>query len=160
MAAEDPQVAHGAQPGLVPESPEDLRSDESRRFDADARHIEGVWEALVTRRVCQTGEPIATFRGMTTFVRGGSLIGTNSNPNPPTTYGRWHYLGGRRYIAVERFFRRNPDGSFAGVQRIIRNITLARDRHHFTGINTSEAFDVDGNLIGTGCTTDMTTRVE
>lgn len=91
---------------------------------------------------------------------GGALLGTNSNPNPPTTHGRWQYLGQRRYLAVERFFRYDPDGSFAGVQRIVRNITLARDGKHFTGVNTSEAFDLDGNLIRTGCTTDITTRVE
>lgn len=119
-----------------------------------------MWEAQVTRRVCATGEAISTFRGMTTFIRGGALIGTNANPNPPTTYGRWQYLGAQHDLAVERFFRYSADGSFAGVQRITRNITLDLDGMLFTGVNTSQAFDVEGNLIGSGCTTDVTARVE
>lgn len=160
MDAQELQAMQGAEPEVAQQSDDHLWSDGSRRFAGNARKIEGVWEAQVTRRVCATGDPLTSFRGMTNFIRGGALIGTNSNPNPPTTYGRWRYLGGRRYIAVERFFRLNPDGSFAGVQRITRNITLGRDGNHFTGINTSEVFDVDGNLIGTGCTTDITKRVE
>jgi hypothetical protein len=135
-------------------------ADASGRFAREAGRLVGVWEAQVTRRVCTTGEPISTFRGMTNFVTGGSLVGTNSNPNPPTTYGRWRYLGDDRYVAVERFFRLNADGSFAGVQRITRNITMAEDGDHFTGVNTSEVFDPNGNLIASGCTTDVTQRVE
>jgi hypothetical protein len=154
------QTGQLAEPESAPESAEGAPAEVSRRFQRDAGRLEGVWEAQVTRRVCATGEPIGTFRGMTNFIAGGALVGTNSNPNPPTTYGRWQYLGSRHYVAVERFFRSNPDGSLAGVQRITRNITLARDGYHFTGINTSEVFDVDGNLIASGCTTDITRRVE
>ena len=158
MGAQEPQVTQGT--GFAQESADALQSEELRRFAGNAGKIEGVWEAQVTRRVCGTGDPIATFRGMTNFIQGGSLIGTNSNPKPPTTYGRWQYVGKRRYVAVERFFRYSPDGSFAGVQRITRNITLSADDNHYTGINTVEIFDVDRNLIGTGCSTDDTTRVE
>jgi hypothetical protein len=158
MGAQQPQVAEGT--GFAQESADALQSEELRRFAGNARKIEGVWEAQVTRRVCGTGDPITTFRGMTNFIQGGSVIGTNSNPNPPTTYGRWQYLGKRRFVAVERFFRYNPDASFAGVQRITRTITLSADGNHFTGVNTAEVFDVDGNLIGTGCSTDETVRVE
>ena len=158
MGAQEPQVAQGT--GFAQESADALQSEELRRFAANARKIEGVWEAQVTRRVCGLGDPIATFRGMTNFIQGGSVIGTNSNPNPPTTYGRWQYRGKRRYIAVERFFLYSPDGSFAGVQRITRDITLSADGNHFTGENTVEVFDVDGNLIRTGCSTDETIRVE
>jgi hypothetical protein len=134
--------------------------EHSRRFAREAARIEGVWEAQVTRRACATGEPLATFRGMTNFITGGALIGTNSNPNPPTTYGRWQYLGRNRYLAVERLFRFAPDGSFSGVQRITRHITLAPGGFNFTGNNTSEVFDTAGNLISTGCSTDITRRVE
>ena len=159
-ALQDPQTSPAFEPESAPEWVEGAPAEVSRKFQRDAGRLEGVWEAQVTRRVCATGEPIGTFRGMTNFIAGGALVGTNSNPNPPTTYGRWQYLGNRHYVAVERFFRSNPDGSFAGVQRITRNITLARDGFHFTGINTSQVFDVDGKLIASGCTTDITRRVE
>lgn len=132
----------------------------SGKFAREAGRLVGVWEAQVTRRVCATGAQISTFRGMTNFITGGSLMGTNSNPNPPTTYGRWQYLGKDRYVAVERLFRYSADGSFAGVQRITRNITMAEDGYHFTGVNTSQVFDVDNNLVAAGCSTDVTRRVE
>ncbi len=114
----------------------------------------------MTARVCQTGNPIITFRGMTSFIRGGASIGTNNNPKPPTAFGRWQYLGRQRYTDTERFFRYNPDGSFAGVQRITRNIILSRDGDHFTGTISGEIFDANGNLIGNTCATETTTRVE
>jgi hypothetical protein len=75
-------------------------------------------------------------------------------------FGRWKYLGRRRYIAVFRFFRYNPDGSFAGVQRVTRNITLSRDGDHFTGTISFETFDANDTLIGTGCSTETAKRVE
>ncbi|CAN5668927.1 hypothetical protein BH24ACI4_BH24ACI4_34560 [soil metagenome] len=159
MAAGEPRGVQSPPLELAQGSPDELTPEESRDAHDRARQLEGVWEAHVTRRACDTGDPIGTFRGMTNFIRGGSLVGTNSNPNPPTTYGRWQHLGGRRYIAVERFFR-YADGTFAGVQRITRNILLSREGNQFTGVNTSEAFDLDGNLIRTGCTTDISYRVE
>jgi hypothetical protein len=149
----------GTQSDLAQDPGSGKEASASGKFAREAGRLVGVWEAQVTRRVCATGDAISTFRGMTNFITGGALIGTNSNPNPPTTYGRWRYLGGDRYIAVERLFRYNADGTFAGVQRITRNITLVGEGH-FTGVNTSQVFDVGGNLISTGCTTDITQRVE
>ena len=160
MSAQGSELPQQEPSGFAQRAADGSPSDESQRFAQEARRIEGVWEAQVTRRVCATGEPTTTFLGMTSFFQGGSLMGTDSNPNPPTTHGRWEYLGGDRYLAVERFLRLNADGSFAGVQRITRNITLDPDGLHLTGVNTSEAFDVAGNLISRGCTTDVTTRVE
>jgi hypothetical protein len=160
FSAEGSEVPFQEPSGSAQRAADGSQSEKSQRFAQEARRIEGVWEALVTRRVSATGEPTTAFLGMTSFFQGGSLMGTNSNPNPPTTHGRWEYLGGGRYLAVERFFRLNPDGSFAGVQRITRNITLDPDGLHLTGANTSEAFDVAGNLISRGCTTDVTNRVE
>ena len=139
---------------------DEQRSAESRESAGNDRKLEGVWEAQVTLRVCQTGAPVGTLRGMTTFIRGGALVGTNANPNPPISFGRWQYLGGRRYSSVERFFRYHPDGSFAGVQRITRNFTLNRDGDHFTGTINVEIFDANDNLIGNGCATEITRRVE
>ena len=160
MGAQDLQTAQGTQLEVAQEAGAALQSEKSPKFLGNTKRIEGVWEAQVTVRVCQTGAPILTFRGMTSFIRGGSSIGTNSNPNPPTAFGRWKYLGRRRYIDVERFFRYNPDGSFAGVQRITRNITLSRDGDNFTGTISGEIFDVNDNLIGTTCATEVTKRVE
>lgn len=143
-------------------SEDEQRSEDSRESSANARRLEGVWESQVTLRNCQTGDPIPipTLRGMTIVIRGGAIIGTNANPNSPTAFGRWQYLGGQSYITVARFFRNNPDGSFAGVQRFTRNITLSREGDHLTSTNSSEIFDANDNLIGTGCATETARRVE
>jgi len=155
VSAQESQEAQNIQ-----DTQDEQRQEDSRQSSANARKLEGVWEAQVTLRNCQTGAAVGTLRGMTTFIRGGSTVGTNANPNPPISFGRWQYLGRRRYIDVERFFRYNPDGSFAGVQRITRNITLSRDGDNFTGTISGEIFDANDNLIGTTCATEMTKRVE
>lgn len=142
------------------ESQDEQRSEKSRQLSANARKIEGVWEAQVTLRDCQTGDPILTFRGMTTFIRGGSSISTNATPNPPIAYGRWQYLGRRRYTDVFRFFLHNPDGSFAGVQRVIRKITLGQGGDDYTVTASAEIFDANDNLIATGCVIETAKRVE
>lgn len=141
---------------------DESRAEDSRQSSANARKLEGVWESQVTIRVCPAGDPIRTFRGLTLFSRGGSSTATNNNPpstNSPAL-GRWEYQGGRRYRAVFRFFRFNPDGTFAGAQRITRNITLSPDGDHLTGTISFEVFDVNDNLIQTGCSTETATRVE
>lgn len=141
-------------------SADDERSEDSRESSANARRLEGVWDSQVTLRICQTGDPIGSLRGMNMFIRGGSVVGTNANPNPPTALGSWQYLGGRRYITAGRFFRFNPDGSFAGVTRVTRNITLSRGGNDFTGTGSAEVFDTNDNLIATGCNTETAKRVE
>ncbi len=160
VSAQGSQDEQGKQLQSAQESQDEQRSEKSRQSSANARKLEGVWEAQVTLRVCQTGVAVGTLRGMTTFIRGGALVGTNANPNPPISLGRWQYLGGQRYSSVERFFRYNPDGSFAGVQRLTRNFTLSQDGDHFNGTISVEIFDANDNLIGTACATEVTKRVE
>lgn len=148
----------------IQDTQEQSRQEDLRQLSANARKLEGVWESRVTPRNCQTGDPIPVppLRGMTIVIRGGAIIGTNANP--PTTggpaFGSWQHLGGRRYITVFRFFRFNPDGSFAGIQRVTRNITLSRDGEHLTSTISFEIFDANDNLIGTGCATETAERVE
>lgn len=148
-------------PMLVSAQDEQQVAESSRRLSTFASsRIEGVWEAQVTRRNCQTGEALVSFRGMTNFLSGGASVGTNNQPNPPIALGRWKYLGGRRYQDVERFFRYNPDGSFAGVQRITRNLEMNQAGNQMTGAVSIEVFDANDHLIQTGCATEITKRVE
>jgi hypothetical protein len=100
--------------------------DDNSNLSANARLIEGVWDAQVTIRNCQTGIAGPTFRAMDLFVRGGAVVDTNSAP--PSTrgpgFGSWEHLGGRSFTSTLRFFLYNPDGSFAGVRRIAQDIQL------------------------------------
>jgi hypothetical protein len=133
---------------------------ESRAISANARKIEGVWDARVTLRNCQTGTPIAMFRAMDMFHRGGTV--TDTNAAPPSTrgpgFGTWEYLGHRRYNAVLRFFLYNPDGSFAGVRRIAQDIELNRGSDEWNNTVGITVFDPGGNVIATACATATATR--
>jgi len=161
-SAQEPQDGQDEQLQSAEGSQDEQRSEESRQSSANARKIEGVWEAQVTIRDCQTGDPIITFRVMVMYIRGGSLLvpGNPANPATGLGLGRWQHLGGRHYYSTFRFFLYNPDGSFAGVQRVTRRTTLSRGGDAFTTTATSETFDANDNLIGTDCATETAKRVE
>ena len=122
--------------------------------------ILGVWDSRVTIRNCQTGNPIANFRAMETFLSGGGLIDTNAAP--PSTrgpgFGKWQFTGGSQYTATFRFFLYNADGSFAGVRRVSRTIDV--DGNTLTSTVSIEVFDTNDALVSTACATEIATRVE
>ncbi len=161
-SAQESQDGQDNQLQSAQESQDEQRSEKSRQSSANARKIEGVWEAQVTIRDCQTGDPIITFRAMVMYIRGGSLMVTGNTPPTATGpgFGRWQHLGGRHYYSTFRFFQYNPDGSFAGLQRVTRRTTLSRGGDAFTTTASGEIFDANDNLIGSGCATETAKRVE
>jgi hypothetical protein len=143
---------------LSPASSSAQRLDGSDRGD----RIEGVWDSQVTLTDCQTHNVLATFRGLGTFIRGGSLTQTDNQPPGLFTpgLGRWQHVGGGRYAATFRFFTFDANGAFTGTGRVSRNIQLDRDGNTFSSVITSEIFDANGNLIATLCGTETATRAE
>ncbi len=115
-------------------------------FELNASRIEGVYDTRVEIRVCQTGALITSFRAMDVFHRGGTL--TDTNATPPTTrgvgFGTWRYLGGQLYTASMQFFRYNPDGTFAGLQRVRQSITLSSDGNQLTSTLRAETLNPSG----------------
>jgi hypothetical protein len=162
VSAQESQDGQDNQLQSAEGSHDEQRSEKSRQSSANARKIEGVWDAQVTLRDCQTGHTIATDRSMLMFIRGGSLMATDIFPTQHGPgLGRWRYIGGRRYDSPFRFFRFNPDGTFAGFLRATRNITLSRGGDEFTStISSAEFFDPNDNLIGNICGTETAKRVE
>ena len=132
--------------------------------DARAKRIEGAWESQVNVVDPQTGATVATFRGLTLFIAGGALTATNNTPHAPAlagpSVGRWEYLGHKNYAASFRFFRFNPDGSFAGSQRVTRAITLTAGAQGFTGVISFQTLDANDNVIQTGAGTETAVRAE
>ncbi len=162
-SAQELQDAQDNQLQSAQESHDEQRSEKSRQSSANARKIEGLWEGQVTVRDCQTGDAITTFRAMSLFIRGGSVMTTDNTPLPATRstgFGRWQYLGGRRYTDVFRLFQFNPDGTFTGLLRVKRNTTLSRGGDKFTSTVSAELFDANDNLIGNICVTESAKRVE
>jgi len=129
---------------------------------ADADPVEGSWEALITVRDCSTSATILTARGQQVFHRGGTV--TDTNASPPSTrgvgFGSWRRdATARSYTARFRFNRYNPDGSFAGTQRVTRVFTLSEDGNLQTSTNTSQTLDAAGTVLQNGCASDVSTRV-
>jgi hypothetical protein len=129
---------------------------------AHSRRIEGVWDEYVTVTNCASGAPLATFRATNMFGEGGTLSATNSNP-PATsgpTFGTWWRVSRHGdFGATMRFFRYNPDGSFAGVQQVTRAIFVDPDGNTLSGTVSFEVFDANDNLLQSGCATEQGSRV-
>jgi hypothetical protein len=145
-----------------PEAAQDLTAGIAPDAVANTRRIEGLWDEYVTVTNCANGAPLVTFRATNLFASGGALTAVNSNPpasNGPTLGTWWRVSHHGDFGAKMRFFRFNPDGSFAGVQQVTREIFVDPDGRTLTGTVISELFDVNDNLIATGCATEVGERV-
>ena len=121
----------------------------------------GVWLTQVTRRSCDTGEPIAaTGRIQLTFAEGGTFletIGPSIFRSPGN--GIWkREPGWNEYSYALRFMRYDAAGSFIGSGVVRAAITLDETGDHYTSTATNDVLDVNGNVIGSGCATSVSTR--
>ena len=121
----------------------------------------GVWVTQVTRRNCETGEPIAVNRPIQfTFAKGGTLLETIG----PTIFrspgnGIWkREQGSNEYSYAVRFTQFDAAGSFVGSGVVRAALTLDETGDHYTATATSDMFDAAGNVIGSGCATSVSTR--
>jgi hypothetical protein len=119
-----------------------------------------VWNSQVTLTDCN-GHTIAVFRAFEMFNLGGTLTSTDNTP--PALHGpglgTWERTGMRTFHAPFQFFNFNPDGSFAGTQKIDRQIHVAANGNSYTSTVTFQAFDPDGNLVFSGCGSEVATRL-
>ena len=123
--------------------------------------LEGAWDAQVTNTDCN-GNILMTFRVFEAYHQGGTLT-TTGNANSPALsspgLGTWQRTGMRTFNATFQFFTFNPDGSFAGTVKLERQIHLSADGNSYTGTSTFAVYDPDGNLVFSGCGTDVGTRL-
>ena len=128
--------------------------------EAPERSLEGVWVTQVTRRNCETGEPIgATSQTQLTFANGGTLletVGPSILRSPGN--GIWKREHGRKYSFAQRFMRFDAAGSFVGSGVVRVALTLDETGDHYTSTATNDVLDVNGNVIGSGCATSVSTR--
>jgi hypothetical protein len=127
-----------------------------------ANRLEGTWRVALTIHNCQTGAEISTVPALNTFIAGGSMIGTPSQ-NPALLragHGVWEHNGGANFTNTVVFFRYAPDGTFAGTQKVTRQIELAHGSDQFTSTDSFELADPNGNVVGTGCATGSGQRLE
>ena len=129
--------------------------------EAPERSLVGVWVTQVTRRNCETGEPIAaTGRIQLTFAEGGTLletIGPSILRSPGN--GIWkREHGWNEYSYALRFLRFDAAGSFVGSGVVRAAITLDETGNHYTATATNDVLDVNGDVIASGCATSVSTR--
>ncbi len=133
------------------------------RNENSAPGIEGVWQTTVTQRVCGTGAVIRTFQGLLTFDESGTFAETSAVTSPALRspgHGVWEKRNRQSYFGAFIFLRFNPDGSFAGTQKVSQNFELSRFGNTFEANGSVQVFDPNGNLIATGCATATGTRFE
>ena len=122
----------------------------------------GVWLTQVTRRNCDTGEPIGTSRVQLTFAEGGTFLETIG----PTTLrsagnGIWkREHGWNEYSFALRFMRFDAAGVFVGSGVVRGAITLDDTGDNYTSTATNDVLDVNGNVIASGCATSVSTRFQ
>ena len=127
--------------------------DNGRSQGANA--IIGSWELTVDR-----GPQLGPVKGLTTYTRGHSLIGTANTLVRGPSHGAWEHLSGRLYADTHVFFRFDPTGAFLGTQRINENVRLAPDGESYTAVAISNLFDTNGNLVVGGLRATITaTRI-
>jgi hypothetical protein len=122
--------------------------------------IEGVWSVNVTIRQCQNNVVLRNLRALNLFIHDGSLTETAANVLRSPSVGEWKHVQGHTYSSTFRFFRYNPDGSFASTAKVTRTIEFFQDGNHFTSTGTVEDFNADNVLISTSCATETATRAQ
>lgn len=134
--------------------------NESSEDSSNRRSIVGTWQTSVTPRNCATGVPVApAFPGILTFNEGGTLTGTSTAVS--SVYGVWKREEGRRnYSFAFLSLRYNSTGVFIGTQKVRQTVEINSNGNDFTSTGTVEILDVNGNVIGTGCSTSTGTRFE
>ena len=131
-------------------------------FAQSRASLEGAWDSQVTSTDCN-GNILLAFRSFEAFHEGGTLTVTgNANSTAPSVpgLGTWQRTPGMRtFTSTLQFFTFNPDGSFAGTVKIAGQIHLSADGNSYTGTNTFAVYDPDGNLVFSGCNTEVATRL-
>jgi hypothetical protein len=121
-----------------------------------ANQIVGSWELTVN-----LGPQLPPVKGLTTYTRGHSIVGTANLLTRGPSHGTWEHLSGQLYADTHVFFRFNPTtGAFLGTQRVNETVRLAPDGDSYTSVATSNQFDPNGNLIVGGLRATVTaTRI-
>lgn len=129
---------------------------------SDADVIEGVWDATVTNKDCTSGAVLGQpFKALIVFRRGGTVDVDNAQGRTTrgNIYGIWKHGAGAAYTANVVHQRFNPDGTYAGVSKIQRTLTLSADANAFTGTLAVQMLDTAGAVVAQFCPTETAVRM-
>jgi hypothetical protein len=159
----NPPAAQAQEPGAEP--------DQQGALWSNSPTLQGTWRVHVRIRDCNTGVERPPFASFNIFARGGTATGVSSKgafepgQRSPDA-GIWTRVGRHHYKAIAEaliLFDSQPHGPFpgfsAGFQRITQEIEL-KNANEFTSDATTEFFDLDRNLLSSGCASAIGTRFE
>jgi hypothetical protein len=165
MIAAFAQIRVFAQDETKTEDQNALQTTQNLSFEReDDNKLIGAWETIVTPRNCTTGVPVAPdFIGLITFNEGGTVAettGTSPSLRGPG-HGIWQRTNGSRNYSMKVIFLRfNTSGILIGKQRITQTIHLSANGDNSTSFGTVEILDLNGNVLGGGCSTSTGSRIE
>ena len=123
----------------------------------------GSWDAVVTPRVCATGDAITTFNSVYNFNEGGTFTGrssgTGSGGNGRDQLGVWNLVEGNHYRSRFTAYLFNAAGQVTGYQVLTNNIELNQDASGWSATGISQTFNFDDVQTAAGCSTTVGTRV-
>lgn len=120
---------------------------------ANRAGIEGVWQTVVTPRICATGAPVGpTFPGILMFEKGGTLTGTSTAVT--SGYGVWEKEpGALRYSFALLSFKYDAGGNLIGSRRISQDVTIDPSGDSLVTTGGFQDYDPSGNPTISGCST-------
>jgi hypothetical protein len=107
-----------------------------------AHQIVGSWELTVDR-----GPALPPVKALTTYTRGGSVVGTANAVTRGPSHGTWEHVRGRLYADTHTFFRFDATGAYLGTQRINETVEVGRDGKSYKAVAISHLFDTNGNRV-------------
>ncbi len=138
-------------------------TEDTQESLSNGQRLEGTWDVQVTIRNCQTGTAIRTFPSIGTFMSGGTMSdSTSGTPQALKTpgHGIWSYIGGRNYRFKFKSFSFDASGNPTGWTIISHEANLNHRANEYVSAGIAEVYNMNGNLIFTGCSTTTATRFE
>lgn len=123
--------------------------------------LDGTWDVVTVERNCRTNAPIRSHPAVNTYMFGGTMmnIAAGTPPSRRTTgQGVWSHVRGNTYIFSFKAFTFDANNNFTGWVIIRQELNLYGNLYFSSG--TGEVYDVNGNLLFTGCSTTTGTQFE
>lgn len=117
---------------------------------AQAPQLTGTWITTVSLTNPPPGVD-ATFQALDTFVSGGGILVSSSQSHPTArslAHGNCARTHDQTYACTFVWFRFDPTtGSYLGMQRVRRTMTVASDEKSFQATDTVEVLAPNGTVV-------------
>lgn len=117
---------------------------------APTPQLSGTWMTTISLTNPPPGVD-AAFQALDTFVAGGGILVSSSQSHPTTrslAHGNCVHTHGQTFACTFVWFRFDPtSGSYLGMQRVRRTMTVSDDRKSFQATDTVEVLAPNGTVV-------------